>query len=132
MTGLKKIIITTLLAYMLLESIAQRADLTFDHYNVEDGLSQSTVWNIFEDSKGFVWFCTPDGLNKFDGYSFTVYRNIKGDTNSIASNHPIIIFEDTAGEKQNTKEETTLTARSYRDVSLWPCPFVFQLSLKDL
>src|SRR5690349_5997715 len=75
-------------------SFGQRPDLTFDHYNVEDGLSQSTVWNIFEDSKGFILFCTPDGLNKFDGYSFTVYRNIKGDSSSIVSNHPVFIFED--------------------------------------
>lgn len=77
---------------------AQRPDLTFDHYNVEDGLSQSTVWNIFEDSKGFMWFCTPDGLNKFDGYSFTIYRNIKGNKNSIVSSHPVFIFEDSDGD----------------------------------
>jgi signal transduction histidine kinase/ligand-binding sensor domain-containing protein len=65
---------------------------------VEDGLSQSTVWNIFEDSKGFIWFCTPDGLNKFDGYSFTVYRQVKGDINSIQSNQPVFIFEDSQGD----------------------------------
>ena len=87
-----------LTAVVVFESNGQHPDLTFDHYNVEDGLSQSTVWNIFEDSKGFMWFCTPDGLNKFDGYSFTVYRQVKGDTNSISSNHPLFIFEDSQGD----------------------------------
>src|SRR6185369_6434309 len=66
---LKQLAIAVLLCISFArESAGQRPDLTFDHYNVEDGLSQSTVWNIFEDSKGFIWFCTPDGLNKFDGY----------------------------------------------------------------
>ena len=87
-----------LAAVVVFETNGQHPDLTFDHYNVEDGLSQSTVWNIFEDSKGFIWFCTPDGLNKFDGYSFTVYRHIKGDTNSIGSNHPFFILEDSEGD----------------------------------
>ena len=87
-----------LAAAVVFETNGQHPDLTFDHYNVEDGLSQSTVWNIFEESKGFIWFCTPDGLNKFDGYSFTVYRHIKDDTNSIGSNHPFFILEDSEGD----------------------------------
>ncbi|MDZ4714067.1 MAG: two-component regulator propeller domain-containing protein [Cytophagales bacterium] len=87
-----------LCVFAFTESGAQHPDPTFDHYNVEDGLSQSTVWNIFEDSKGFVWFCTPDGLNKFDGYTFKVYRNLKADTNSFISNHPVYIFEDSSGD----------------------------------
>ncbi len=90
--------IIALCSFFVLVSPAQRPDMIFDHYSVEDGLSQSTVLNIFEDSRGFIWFCTPDGLNKFDGYSFTVYRNIKGDTNSISGNHPVFIFEDSNGD----------------------------------
>ena len=94
----KIIMIMMLCSSIVLPCRAQHPDLIFDHYSVEDGLSQSTVLNIFEDSRGFIWLCTPDGLNKFDGYSFTVYRNIKGDTNSISSNHPIFIFEDSKGD----------------------------------
>lgn len=98
-TAFKRVILLLVLAVVVVfETNGQHPDLTFDHYNVEDGLSQSTVWNIFEDSKGFMWFCTPDGLNKFDGYSFTVYRNLRGDSNSIVSNHPIFIFEDSGGD----------------------------------
>lgn len=77
---------------------AQHPDPAFDHYNVEDGLSQSTVWSIFEDSKGFIWFCTPDGLNKFDGYTFKVYRNDRRDSTSIKNNHAVALFEDSAGD----------------------------------
>jgi signal transduction histidine kinase/ligand-binding sensor domain-containing protein len=91
--------ITLLISLLALtHGFTQHPDLTFDHYNVEDGLSQSTVWSIFEDSKGFMWFCTPDGLNKFDGYSFKVYRNDRSDSGSIRNNHAVSIFEDSAGD----------------------------------
>jgi signal transduction histidine kinase/ligand-binding sensor domain-containing protein len=97
--SLKRVtLLLTLAMVIVFQSHGQHPELAFDHYNVEDGLSQSTIWNIFEDSKGFMWFCTPDGLNKFDGYSFTIYRHIKSDSNSIQSNHPFYIFEDSEGD----------------------------------
>lgn len=48
---------------------------SFDHIGVEDGLSQSIVSSIIKDQDGFMWFGTRDGLNRWDGYSFRVYRN---------------------------------------------------------
>ena len=58
--------------------------ILFDHLTVEHGLSQSTVFSIAQDSTGFMWFATEDGLNKFDGYSCTIYRNDPSDPNSIS------------------------------------------------
>jgi len=46
----------------------------FKHYQVENGLSNNTVYFICQDSKGFMWFATKDGLNRFDGYQFKVFR----------------------------------------------------------
>jgi ligand-binding sensor domain-containing protein len=56
---------------------AQEAQERFQRYNVNEGLSQSSVYCIFQDSKGFMWFGTGDGLNSFDGYQFEVYKTRK-------------------------------------------------------
>lgn len=71
--------------------------LKFEHYSVDNGLSQSSVNHIFQDKKGFLWFSTQDGLNKFDGYSFTVYQHNPLDTNSISSNWIFGVDEDSYG-----------------------------------
>ena len=44
------------------------------HYSIKDGMSQNTVMAILQDKQGFMWFGTWDGLNRFDGYTFTVYK----------------------------------------------------------
>jgi ligand-binding sensor domain-containing protein/signal transduction histidine kinase len=48
--------------------------LRFDHLSIEQGLSQSSVRAIFQDSRGFLWFGTEDGLNRYDGYEFSIYK----------------------------------------------------------
>lgn len=49
-------------------------NVKFTHYSSDDGLSQNHVLDIIQDSKGFMWFATWDGLNKFDGKSFRVFK----------------------------------------------------------
>lgn len=71
--------------------------LRFNRIGTQHGLSQSTAFNIFQDSKGFLWFATSDGLNKYDGYSFTVYRHDFDDPNSISSSNISCITEDPDG-----------------------------------
>ena len=51
-----------------------------------DGLSHNTVVAITQDAGGFVWIGTPDGLNRFDGYEFVIYRNLPGDASSLSHN----------------------------------------------
>lgn len=58
---------------------------TFRNYQMEDGLSHNSVWSVIQDSKGFMWFGTNDGLNRFDGKTFKIYKNIPGDTLSLGS-----------------------------------------------
>ncbi len=58
---------------------AQIPPLVFDRISVEEGLSQSIVVSIIQDTRGFLWFGTEDGLNLYDGYSFTILRSDPSD-----------------------------------------------------
>ncbi len=71
--------------------------LKFEHISVEQGLSQSTVNCILQDSLGFLWFGTPDGLNRYDGYNFKVYRHDSQNPNSLSDNHIMALAEDQEG-----------------------------------
>ncbi|HLI94065.1 MAG TPA: two-component regulator propeller domain-containing protein, partial [Puia sp.] len=64
------------------------------HLGIEQGLSNNAVTCIYQDAKGFLWFGTYDGLNRYDGYGFTVYRNIIGDSASIPFNNVASINAD--------------------------------------
>ncbi len=68
--------------------------MKFENISVEEGLSQSAVLCISQDYLGFMWFGTQDGLNRYDGNKFTVYRNDPADKNSICYNHIRCIYED--------------------------------------
>src|SRR5579872_5186342 len=61
------------------------------------GLSNSNIRCILHDSKGFLWVGTEDGLNRFDGYSFKVYRNDEDDSTSLIKNAINSLFEDSRG-----------------------------------
>ena len=68
--------------------------LQFGHFGVDDGLSQGVVLSILQDSQGFMWFCTEDGLNKYDGYDFTVYKHEPENPNSLSSSHVWDVYEE--------------------------------------
>jgi signal transduction histidine kinase/DNA-binding response OmpR family regulator/ligand-binding sensor domain-containing protein len=76
---------------------AQRDHVRFEHIGTEHGLSQSNAICTFQDSRGFIWFGTRDGLNKYDGYKMTVYRNNINDSLSISNNIINDIAEDPDG-----------------------------------
>ncbi|MEM0962928.1 MAG: two-component regulator propeller domain-containing protein [Bacteroidota bacterium] len=69
----------------------------FTHIGVNDGLSQSSVTSIAQDRDGFMWFGTDDGLNRYDGVSFVVYRHIAGDSTSLLSSRIMDLHEDRHG-----------------------------------
>lgn len=71
--------------------------LYFRHYNNKDGLSHNTVYTSIQDKRGFMWFGTDDGLNRFDGHTFNVYRYNSFDENSILNDCIISLFEDSEG-----------------------------------
>lgn len=71
--------------------------LLFDHIPESHGLSQSTVNCIFQDRMGFIWACTQDGLNRYDGYEFVVYTHDVDDTTSISCSFVWQMMEDRFG-----------------------------------
>ncbi|MDF2434089.1 MAG: hypothetical protein JWP44_3720, partial [Mucilaginibacter sp.] len=75
----------------------QYKTVKFSSLTIADGLSQSDVKCIIKDRKGFMWFATDDGLNRFDGYNFTAFHHDKNDKRSLSSNNVTTIFEDKAG-----------------------------------
>ncbi len=71
--------------------------IKFSRFDVNAGLSNSNVTCFLHDSQGFLWIGTPDGLNKFDGTNFKIYRQIAGDTTGFYNNSINSIFEDHQG-----------------------------------
>lgn len=71
--------------------------IKFNHLTREDGLSSSIVYSIIEDELGFLWFGTPDGLNKFDGQNFTVYKSNLNDAGAIPNSSAGNLFIDREG-----------------------------------
>lgn len=69
----------------------------FSNLSLADGLSQITVSCIHQDVKGFMWFGTRNGLNRYDGYNFDIFVSDPDDNNSISDNHIICITEDREG-----------------------------------
>ncbi len=85
---MKKILLNILLLIILHYYVnSQNRQYKFEHLSIQHGLSYSVIYGIVQDSKGFMWFTSQDaGLNKFDGYKFTIYKHISSDTNSISIN----------------------------------------------
>ena len=66
----------------------------FRNYSVNDGLSQNSVAAIIQDSRGFIWIGTQDGLDRFDGYGFKTYRWQPDEPNSLSDNNVWALHED--------------------------------------
>jgi len=70
---------------------------SFRHLNIDDGLSQNAVYSILKDSKGFMWFGTKDGLNRYDGSNFVIYQHNPFNSNSISDAYVTKLLEDSRG-----------------------------------
>lgn len=90
---MRKFFFALLLCGVVLSAKAS-VEYQFRHYSVKDGLSQNTVMAILQDHKGFMWFGTWDGLNKFDGNQFTIYKSYPGDKSAISTNRIDFLYED--------------------------------------
>lgn len=91
-----KIISLILLTINLSSPISSKA-IRVNLFNVDKGLTQSAVTAVIQDSYGFLWIATQDGLNRYDGYSFKPYRNNPLDSTSLSSNNINSICEDRDG-----------------------------------
>lgn len=73
---------------------AQKSIIRFQHYTSEQGLSQNMIDYILKDHKGFMWFATWNGLNRFDGYNFIVYKHNQSNSNSLSNNFVHTLCQD--------------------------------------
>lgn len=92
-----RLVISLLFLFISNANAAIDHELRFTHISLSNGLSQSTVFDIAQDKRGFMWFATFDGLNKYDGYDFTVYRNVTKDSTSLSNNSIRTIHTDSHG-----------------------------------
>ncbi len=94
-----KRMMAALLAGLLASAVETEAqqEILFQHLTVDDGLSQGGVNCILQDRKGFMWFGTQDGLNRFDGYKFTVFRHDPADSTTLNDSFILALYEDTSG-----------------------------------
>jgi ligand-binding sensor domain-containing protein len=93
-------VLITIFAFILAipaDLTAQISDVTFQQIFLQQGLSQSIVKCILQDKKGYMYFGTEDGLNRYDGYKFLIYRYNPDDTNSISYNDINCLYEDKNG-----------------------------------
>jgi ligand-binding sensor domain-containing protein/predicted nuclease with TOPRIM domain len=88
-------ILATLTIHCFTNDIADQ--IVFDHLSVENGLSQNNALVTFQDSKGFIWIGTEDGLNFYDGYECKIYRNNDKDPHSLSNNFVRSVVEDKKG-----------------------------------
>ncbi|MBX7222291.1 MAG: protein kinase [Blastocatellia bacterium] len=122
---------------------AQPTQLRFRHLTIEQGLSQNSAQCLLQDRSGFLWVGTQDGLNRFDGYSFKIYRNQPNNPASLGGNWIQTMLEDPSGKiwlgtngggvscynprtdrfetfKNNPQDPTSLCGNDVRHVCLGP------------
>ncbi len=76
---------------------AQTINPNFERITIKDGLTQSTGTYIIQDNKGFMWFATYNGINKYNGYTITTYKHSANDSTSLSHNGIVYLFEDNEG-----------------------------------
>ena len=90
--------------------MGQAVPYYFKNYKVSDGLSGNATHDIIQDKKGFIWIASRNGLNRFDGNSFKIFRNKQGDSTSLGSNSVASLYED---------EQETLWIGTHKGIYLY-------------
>lgn len=95
---MKRNIIFSLLTLFVLTTLSMSIQASdryiVKHYSIQNGMSQNTVMAILQDKQGYMWFGTWDGLNRFDGYNFQVYKAMNQGVEVCVNNRVDLIYED--------------------------------------
>jgi signal transduction histidine kinase/ligand-binding sensor domain-containing protein/CheY-like chemotaxis protein len=83
---------------MPVSGVPEARPMYFEHLTMRDGLSQSTVMSILQDSLGYLWLGTESGLNRYDGYSVHEYRRERGSEHGLANDYVWSLAEDRNGD----------------------------------
>jgi len=97
MVNMFKCFFAALLLLVAVAGFSQNQSLKFEHLGTAEGLSQINVLCVIQDSRGFMWIGTRDGLNRYDGYKFKIYNHSFQDNNTISNNQISDIVEDKDG-----------------------------------
>lgn len=84
--------------FVYISNLFAQQQINLTTFNSANGLSQNTIYSCYKDRYGLMWFGTADGLNKYDGYRVTVYKNQRNDSRSIGANLITSITEDGNGD----------------------------------
>ena len=98
MKNYSRVLILAFLYFVHTPGFAQSDSPKFTRLGTNSGLSQGHVSAIIKDKKGFMWFATDEGVNKYDGYSFTIYKHNPEKASSISNNFVFDLLEDKAGD----------------------------------
>src|ERR1700710_975598 len=88
-----KLLMGILLLLIAIGTHAQNDQFQFSRLDINNGLSHNQVTSIFKDSKGFMWFGTLSGLNRYDGYKFKIFKHSGSDTSSLNDDFIVSISE---------------------------------------
>ena len=80
--------------------VVEGTDLRFTRLSLTEGLSQTRVTHIVQDDRGFMWFGTQYGLDRYDGYRYKVFRHIPGDPSSLCGVYVYALFKDRDGKNR--------------------------------
>jgi len=93
----KTLIFFILIVHFINNNLFTEDIIKFEHITQKHGLSQHIVYSIIQDKYGFLWFGTRNGLNRYDGYRFVVYKHKKNNPNSLSNNVIRSICKDRSG-----------------------------------
>lgn len=91
--------------------LSAQSTLRFDQLTIADGLSSNTVYTVYQDRNGMLWFGTLDGLNRYDGYSIAIYKHDRTVQSSLPNNRITMIYEDSNQHLWLYDEFTSLLIR---------------------
>ena len=127
--------------YLLTTSISAQENFVFENFSIPQGLSNPTINCICEDKYGFLWLGTNDGLSRYDGYEFKVYKNNPSDSTSLPGNSIRTISEDNEGNlwiggsnvlaKYDTKSDNFISVKFDRGQNVNP-PIINKIFIDEI
>jgi len=91
------LLIALMLAGIFYNVFAQVNASSFQALSIKDGLSNNEIWSFCQDKYGYMWIATRDGLNRYDGYNYKIFKNDPADSTSLPSNQATWVLEDRDG-----------------------------------